>query len=164
MVWSGMTLLFSAITFALHSGICTKSWKKTCGGFVFFSIRRWARERSFSWERGRKGLSGFTTSWAQLMPDFCLTMASLCFPSKLLDIVLFQGQQKMPHILGEDRFSHSSSGGRSCLLNNARNSNQKLQKNFSVVLFFLFSFFFFYCCFQAVSHWLEMAQLYSVDS
>ena len=56
--------------------------KKNWHGFVLFSVQRWARERHFSWERGRKGLSGFKTSWAQLMSDFCLTMASICFPSK----------------------------------------------------------------------------------
>lgn len=66
----------------------------------------------------------------------------------------------MPHILGEDRFSHSSSlGGRSCLLNNSREkSSWKFQKTFSDCFGFLLN-----CCFQGVScSLMEMAQLYSV--
>lgn len=62
-----------------------------------------------------------------------------------LGTVLFRGQQKIPHIFGEDRFSHSSLAGMSCLLNNSgEKPNQKLQKKFLFVWGFSFGFVVFF--------------------
>lgn len=72
--------IYSAFIY-LHQ-IMKKNQNQTCDGFILFSDQWWARGKCFSWERGKKGLSSFKTSWAQLRSDFCLTMASICFPSK----------------------------------------------------------------------------------
>jgi len=147
------------------SVIYTKS-RKHVTVLYFISVQRRASDRRSSPKRGRKGLSGFKTSWAQLMSDFCLTMASLCFPSKqYMDRwALCPSKHSRRHRITSERtdFPHSSLAGRSCLSNNSgEKCNWKPQKNFSVVFVWLVGFFLLKRCFQGICL-TRRAQLYSV--
>lgn len=117
--------------------------KKNCDGFVLFCSET-SKRKAFLSQESKEGVKRFQNKLGTTDVRF-LSYNGICSLSQQavygpLGIVLFRGQQKIPHIFGEDRFSHSSLAVRSCLLSNSgERCNQKLQKNFSG-----FGGFFFY--------------------
>lgn len=174
--WSDISYFQLRHLLCLHS--FASGHEKNCDGFCplqFYDL--WARERCPSPKLGRKGLSGLQTSWAQLMSDFCLTMASICFPSKqYMDCwALYCSKYSRRHHISLERtdfFSHCLLAGRSCLLNNSGEKTNKQnprttkprtkqnqtgtpEKLFWFCLCCLFGFFKLKCCFQSVFLWCE---------
>lgn len=90
--------------------------------YLFIWEMKWASKRHSSLKIEREGLSGFKTSWAQLMSDFVLQWHLSAFPASSiwtagLSIVLWTAEDATYR--GESSFSHcSQSALRSCLLNN----------------------------------------------